>query len=84
MTKASVRHTIDNGRSSILYYDDTYTGCRYTYASIYRPFSELWFTDRWIIWSDRPHPDYRFGTMDTTEPIPAEKVDRWELVDLTP
>jgi hypothetical protein len=63
-------------------FDDTYTGPRWTYGSIWRPFTNLMnYFNGLIIWSDRPSADYpTFGTMQTWKPIPAETAQGWGMV----
>jgi len=62
-------------------YDDTYTGPRWTYGAQLRPFLSIFGYQDFIIWSDRPHPDFpTFGTMQTTEPIPSRAAEGWGLI----
>lgn len=53
-------------------FDDTYTGKRYTYGLTYRPLGFANVPDGWIIFSNKPHPNYTFGTVDY--PLSLEKV----------
>ena len=62
------------------FYDDTYTGTRYTYGLGYRPLGYAQVPPGWIIGSDRPHPDYpRFGTVDWPERLPEALTERYDL-----
>ena len=63
-------------------YDDIYTGPRWTYGSIYRPFTHMFpVFDGFILWSDKPHSDYvTFGTMQTSVAIPAEQAEAWGMI----
>lgn len=48
-----------------LFFNDTYTGPRFTYGLTYRPVDAGQIPDGWIIWSDKPHKSYpSFGTID--------------------
>lgn len=63
-------------------FDDTYTGPRWTYGSIWRPFTHMFHAfDGFILWSDKPSSDYHtFGTMQTCKPIPAEQAATWGMI----
>jgi hypothetical protein len=63
-------------------YDDTYTGPRWTYGSIWRPFTNMFgYFDGFILWSDKPSADYpTFGTMQTCKPIPPESAANWGMI----
>ena len=60
-------------------YDDTYTGIRFTYGLNYRPLAQSQVPDGWIIWSDKEHKDFKFGTVDYPFEIPADKIKSFEL-----
>lgn len=62
-------------------YSDTYTGTRWTYGSKLRPFLSIWnYFDGWILFSDEQNPDFPFGTMQTSKPIPPATAQRWDLI----
>ena len=67
-------------------YDDTYRGPRYTYGLRYRPLGYAQVPPGWIIRSDRPHPEYRHGTVDCPRPLTAQELRGYEpeLVAETP
>jgi hypothetical protein len=60
-------------------YDDTSAGPRWTYGLTSRPLGSAQVPAGWIIGSDRPHPRYRFGTVDYAAPVPPEQAERFEL-----
>jgi hypothetical protein len=60
-------------------YDDTYTGPRWTYGLTSRPLGYARVPTGWIISSDRPHPRYRFATVDFPIPVPPEQAERFGL-----
>ncbi|HAM57622.1 MAG TPA: hypothetical protein DCQ64_20295 [Candidatus Rokubacteria bacterium] len=60
-------------------YDDTYTGDRWTYGLTYRPLGYAQVPAGFIVWSDRPHPDFRFGTIDYPEPLPERVAQQASL-----
>jgi hypothetical protein len=66
-------------------FDDTYTGPRWTYGSIWRPFTNMFsYFDGFIIWSDKPSSQYpTFGTMQTWKPIPHESAEGWGMILIT-
>ena len=65
-------------------WDDTYTGPRYTYGLTYRPLGYAQVPAGWIIKSDRPHPDFRFGTIDYPFRLPDDVAARAELTLIAP
>lgn len=67
-----------------LVYDDTYTGPRWRYALINRPMAGCHVPKGWIIWSDKKHPDYNFGTVEYPFELPADQVAAFELKYLGP
>ena len=60
-------------------HDGASTGPRWTYGLTARPLGYARVPAGWIIGSDRPHPRYRFGTVDDPAPLPSEQADRFEL-----
>ena len=60
------------------HYNDEYTGIRYRYGSHFRPHFTLYWSF-WVIWSDKPHPQFAHGTMDSTEWIEPERAKHWGL-----
>lgn len=45
-------------------WDDEYTGPRWKYGLSYRPVGYAQVPSGWIIKSNRPHAEFRFGTVD--------------------
>lgn len=64
---------------SILY-DDEFTGPRYRYGLHSRPLSPGAVPKGFIVHSDRPHPDFRHGTLDYPVKLPDDRADNFELV----
>ena len=64
-------------------FDDTYTGPRWTYAPLHRPAVSAHLPPGWIIWSDRPHPKYTFGTIDFPAPLDQHMIDAYQLAHVT-
>lgn len=64
-----------------LIWDDQYTGPRWTYALLIRPFSSFNLpSDTAIIaGSSKPHAKYPHGTFQTCEPIAEEHVKHFTL-----
>lgn len=60
-------------------YDDTYNGLRYTYGLSYRPLAQSQVPDGWIIWSDKKHNDFKFGTADYPFELTSEQIKSFEL-----
>lgn len=60
-------------------FDDTYRGKRYRYGLRYRPLASWNVPDGWIIGSDRPHPEYPFGTVDYASRLGLGEVTAYEL-----
>ena len=60
-------------------HDGASTGPRWTYGLTARPLGDARVPAGWIIGSDRPHPRYRFGTVDYAAPVPSEQAERFEL-----
>lgn len=63
-------------------WDDEYTGPRYTYGLPYRPLVPYGAPAGWILKSDRPHPDFPFGTVAYPSPLTAGQMQGAELVPL--
>lgn len=65
-------------------YHDTYTGPRWTYALELRPISLFnlpkAFEAQVILLSQRPHPQYRHGTIDYAVRLPDGVADHFSLV----
>ena len=65
-------------------FDDTYTGPRWTYALLLRPFSSYNLPKESegtiILWSNKPHPDYFHGTFQTSAPISETLCRHFDLV----
>lgn len=65
MSRAS--SLVTEARSEVVYdddYNDDYKGPRWTYGLSYRPVGMAMVPDGYIIWSDKEHTKYRFGTLD--------------------
>ena len=57
-------------------FDDTYDGPRWRYGLNHRPLDSLSMPRGFILFSDREHPHYRFGTVDYPRELsPDEQVD---------
>jgi len=67
-------------------YDDTYSGPRWRYGLTYRPLvtGTANVPKGWIIWSDRPHADFRHGTVDFPRELTAHEFQTYELTFLGP
>lgn len=63
----------------LVLYDDTYTGKRFIYGLNYRPLAQYQVPDGWIIWSNRDHEDFTFGTVDYPTELTAEQIESFEL-----
>lgn len=65
-------------------FDDTYTGPRWTYALLLRPFSSYNLPkeseETVILWSNKPHSQYPHGTFQTSAPIPENLCRHFDLV----
>ena len=64
-------------------YDDTYTGPRFTYGLTYRPLAQSQVPDDWIIWSNKEHKDFPFGTIDYPFEVAPEKVKSFQLIQIS-
>lgn len=63
-----------------LLWDSTYTGPRWTYGLTYRPAGYAQVPDGYILFTARPHPDFRFGTIDYPIELSASKAHNFELI----
>jgi hypothetical protein len=63
---------------------DTYAGSRHTYGATNRPVGYSHVPDGWIIGSDKPHPDYRHGTVDYPRPLTEQELTSYELEKVHP
>jgi hypothetical protein len=62
-----------------LRYDDEYAGARWTYGLTYRPLSSSNVPRDWILFSDRPHPDFRHGTVQYPRQLTSGEVAAFQL-----
>lgn len=62
-----------------IFFNNDYTGPRWTYALLYRPLSGCHAPQGWIIFSDRKHPEYLFGTVDFPFPLTNEWIEGYQL-----
>lgn len=60
-------------------WDDDYTGNRWKYGLSSRPFSTFSAPEGYILKSVRPHPDYRFGTVDYTRKLTPEEEKHFSM-----
>lgn len=60
-------------------FEQDYTGPRFRYGLRYRPLASWNVPDGWIIGSDRPHPEYPFGTVDYASRLGLGEVTAYEL-----
>ena len=65
-------------------YDEDYTGPRVTYGLAYRPLAAAHVPPGAIIGSHRPHPAFRFGTIDYPERLPRNAARTYDLTPLLP
>lgn len=63
-------------------YDDEYGGPRFTYGLTYRPLDYGSIPDGWIVFSDRIHPDFYFGTIDYPFELPERLVKSFQLTQI--
>jgi len=68
--------------SPATYYDDTYTGPRYTYGLMARPAGYGRIPEGYIIGSTKPSDRYRHGTIQYPRPLTPDEVRSYELVDV--
>ena len=61
-------------------YDDTYAGPRWRYGLRYRPLGYAQVPNGWIIFSDRPHPAYHFGTVEYSRPLTTHEEEQFSLI----
>ena len=64
-------------------WDDEYTGPRWRYGMVYRPYTGANIPAGWIIQSIRPDPRFRFGTVDYPFELTPDQVRHAELVPVT-
>jgi len=64
-------------------FHDTYTGPRWTYGLNNRPLLTGAVPPGWIIWSNQPHPGFRFGTVDYPRELAVSEVTGYELTPIT-
>jgi hypothetical protein len=62
-----------------LRYDDTYTGPRWVYGLSYRPLSSSNVPRDWILFSDRPHPNFRHGTVQYARQLTSGEIAAFQL-----
>lgn len=61
-------------------YDDEYTGPRWRYALLHRPHWTIGaYPDGSLIWSERTHDDYPFGTVDFPRQLTPDEVRNYQL-----
>ena len=66
---------------SQVFFNDNYTGPRFTYGLIYRPMARFVVPGGWIIDSSRPHPDYpTFGVVDYPRPLTEQELLRYDMI----
>jgi hypothetical protein len=70
-----------NLRESTLF-NDTYKGERYTYGLKYRPLGSAAVPPRWIIWSEKKHPDFNFGTIDYPRKLTQYEIESFQLTEI--
>ena len=64
---------------SELLWDSTYVGPRWTYGLTYRPVGYAQVPGGYILFSDKKHPDFAFGTIDYPAPLTDDKAQGFEL-----
>jgi hypothetical protein len=74
--------TNDDGRTTLpgqLLFDDQYTGPRWRYGLPLRPLSQYANSEAgdFIVWSNRPHPEYPHGSAAWPRELPARMA--WDL-----
>lgn len=68
--------------SQIIYSHD-YKGERWKYGLSYRPTGGANLPAGDILFSERDHPDYKFGTVDYPRELTADEVRNFQLTPLT-
>ncbi len=63
-------------------YDDEYDGERWTYGMTYRPLGFANVPDGWIVFSNKKHPDFYFGTIDYPFELPERAVKSFQLTHI--
>ena len=66
--------------SSKIFFDDTYKGKRYTYGLQYRPLGYAQVPDGYIIFSNRPNFNFKFGTVDYPFKLSDEQLTQFQMV----
>ena len=64
-------------------FDDIYTGARWVYGLSFRPLGYAGVPVGWIVFSDRKHSQYKYGTVDYPRQLTPEEVVSYELEELT-
>lgn len=60
-------------------YDEEYEGSRWTYGLMHRPLQYSNVPDGWIIFSERQHADFAFGTVDYPFELDARTISSYQL-----
>lgn len=60
-------------------FDDDYVGPCWTYGLTYRPHTWDGVPKGWIVFSDRKHPEYPFGTIDYPFALTDEQIARADI-----
>lgn len=76
------RTTRKTGALPAMIYDDTYNGPRYRYGLTLRPLAMVHIPKDFILWSDRRHPEYPYGTVDYPVQLSADDVSAYSLAPL--
>ncbi len=61
-------------------FDDEYSGPRYRYGLQYRPAAGAGIPKGYIVFSDRKHPAFQFGTIDYPTPLTDAHAKQVDLV----
>ncbi len=59
--------------------DDEYIGPRWTYGLLYRPFTNAGAPKGWIVFSDRPHTGFMYGTIDYPFELPEAQANQYDM-----
>ena len=62
-----------------IFFDEDYTGERFTYGLTYRPLDMASIPKGWIVGSTRHHSDFSFGTIDYPMELTDQQVYSYEL-----
>lgn len=60
-------------------FDDEYTGPRWRFGAIYRRVTFFTAPNDFIVGSGRPHPEFRFGTVDYPRQLSDEEAAAYQL-----